>query len=298
MNISEALKKSGLSVIESLFSDLHSGKDLDMESAEKLIDSLIQEISHQKEGMLYLPDPEKTSEYLIYHTLHVLMLSLIMGYRTGIEGMELRALGLGAVLHDLGKINTPENLVWKQDGDNEYEKTVLSEHPEMVIHWLTQKNIISDEILVIIKGHHERYDGLGYPSGVSTRDFNQSSNIVSICNYYSFLTINITEKPGEEPRNAFFTISKEMGKRFSPKIINQFISVMGPMLMDGPIYRKTALVLLDTKEVAAVVKTNGFADTLPEIIVLTNCQGKKLERPVSVDLKKDGSRRIIKLLKA
>ncbi|MDA3899885.1 MAG: HD domain-containing protein [Spirochaetes bacterium] len=298
MNVSEALKKRGIVVIRSLFDDLQSGKDLDVETSERYIDSLIQEISHQREGMLYLVEPESTKDYLVIHSLNVLLLSLIMGYRIGVEGIELRELGLGAMFHDLGKINTPENLIWKQEGDNEYERTVLSEHPEVITHWLAKKAIIPDEVIHIIKYHHERFDGRGYPEGLTTRDFPRSINIVAICNFYSFQVISIDEKAGEEPRNAFFTISKEGGKRFNPKTVNNFILLMGPMLMDGPIYRRTALVLLDTMEVAAVVKTTGFADTHPEIVVLTNSQGKKLERPVNVDLKKDGSRRIIKLLKA
>jgi hypothetical protein len=73
---------------------------------------------------------------------------------------------------------------------------------------------------------------------------------------------------------------------------------MGPMLMDGPLYRKTALVLLDTKEVAAILNTSSFGDTQPEILILTNSQGKKLARPLNVNLKKDGSRQIVKLLRS
>ncbi|MFW5807915.1 MAG: HD-GYP domain-containing protein [Spirochaetota bacterium] len=298
MNISEALKKRGRDVLSSLFDEVKQGKQASIGDAEKYVNSLIDEIVHQKEGDLVLLQSESVDGYMICHSLNVAFLSLIMAYRTGIEGLELQETGLGALLHDIGKINSPHELQYKLEAQNEYERSILAEHPVFGAHWMAQSALVSDEIISIIRKHHEAFDGKGYPDGISNRDLPRSIHIVSICNYYENLTHSVAEKTGMDPRGACFAVSRESGKRFSPKFAGTFISVMGPMLMDGPLYRKTALVLLDTREVAAVANTTSFGDTLPEIVVLTNPEGKKLQRPVTVNLKKDGSRRIVKLLRS
>ncbi len=297
MNISEALKKRGQQVLTKLFDDVQQGKQVSLSEAEHYVHSLVEEIIHKREGELVLFDAGSSDNYTLYHTLNVTFLSLIMAYKMGIEGLELKEIGLGALLHDIGKINTPSELQWKQSGESDYERTTLSEHPVFGAHWMTNSAVLSDEVISIIKHHHENFNGKGYPNGISTREINRSVHIVSICNYYDYLLSNLPEKKDIDPRTAFFRISKESGKMFSPKIVGYFVSLMGPMLMDGPLYQKTALVLLDTREVAAISNTTSFGDTQPEIMILTNPQGKKLQRPLTVNLKKDGSRQIVKILR-
>lgn len=297
MNISEALKKRGQAILRKLFEDVQQGKEISVGETEHYIHSLVEEIIHQREGELQLFNAHAMDNYTLYHSLNVCFLSLILAFKMGVEGLELQEVGLGALLHDIGKINTPGDLQWKQKGESDYERVTLNEHPVFGAHWMSKSPVISDEVVQIIKSHHETFHGKGYPDGISTREIPRAVHIVSICNYYDFLVSGSPDEGGVESRTAFFQISNESGRMFSPKIVANFISLMGPMLMDGPLYQKTALVLLDTKEVAAIYNTNSFGDTQPEILILTNSQGKKLARPLTVNLKKDGSRQIVKILR-
>jgi len=112
-----------------------------------------------------------------------------------------------------------------------------------------------------------------------------------------FLVTALPEKPAVPPRDAMFHILKLSGKKFNPKIVQSFLNTLTPFLLDGPLYQLTSLVLLDTKEVAAVMKVDSWGDINPEIVVLTDSSQKKLARPLTIDLKKDSSRKIVKVLK-
>ena len=94
-----------------------------------------------------------------------------------------------------------------------------------------------------------------------------------------------------------FALIKEGGKKFASNLVLGFISASAPVLLDGPLYQLSALVLLDSKEVAAVMKVESWGDTAPDIVILTDARQKKLLRPLAVSLKKDSSRRIVKVLK-
>ncbi len=297
MDVSLALKKRGLTLIQNLFEELRMGKRADVTIAEKWIDDLITEISQKSEGKLNLVLNTGIADYVFAHSVNVALLSTIMANKMSISGLELKEIGLGALLHDIGKINTPDDLMWKQTGLTPYEVTTIREHPVFGSHWLATNSTVSEEVASIVKDHHETFDGKGYPAGVSDRDFSRGVKIVAICNYFSFLT---SKNPDSEPmkeREVCFIISQLVNKTFSLKIVMDFLNYMGPMILDGPLFQKTALLLLDTKEVAAVMKTESFGDLYPEIMILTNSKGMKLPRPLVISLKNDKSRKILKILK-
>lgn len=299
MNISQALKKRGVTIAQNIFDELKNGSQVKVDKAEAYIMDLSREITqpNQPAEQLKLIPVVKYPLYNAIHSINVTMLSMLFAYKMGYDLEDLREVGLGAMLHDMGKINTPDHLIWKQDGVDDYERTTIAEHPTFGAHWLGNANMLTERVLEIIKGHHEDYSGNGYPDGVSDRELKQTTRIVSLCNYYDYLSSTVPEKPGLAPRAACFSISKQSNKKFHPKLVSHFLSKMGPILMNGPLYQKTALVLLDTKEVAAIMKIDDYGDTHPEILVLTNSAGKKLPRPVPVNLKKDSSRKIVKIIK-
>jgi putative nucleotidyltransferase with HDIG domain len=228
MNISEALKKRGQVVLHKLFDDVQQGRQVVISDAEQYIVNLIDEIIHQKEAELVLFKAKTMDDYTLLHTLNVTFLSLIMAFKMGIEGQELKEIGLGALLHDIGKINTPSELQWKQTPSNDYEANTLSEHPFFGAHWMTQSAVLSEEVVNIIKTHHETFNGKGYPTKMTTRDLPRSVHIVSICNFYDYLVSDHNHKKGTDSRTACFMISKESGKKFSPKIVGFFYFVDGP----------------------------------------------------------------------
>jgi putative nucleotidyltransferase with HDIG domain len=297
MDISGALKKRGINIVSGIVASLQAGARVDLEAADKYIDDLIDEIGAGKTESPLALLSSADGDYFPVHTLNVVFISMIFSAKLRMSAADRKNVGMGALLHDVGKINMPEHLVWKQTADSAYEQSTLNEHVVFGAHWMNANSAVPENVISIIRDHHENFAGSGYPKGTPDRDLWVGVRIVSLANYFVHLVTEHPEKKGIPAREAFFDISLNTNKKFGLKLASAFINEMGPMLMDGPLFQKTALVMLDSREVAAVMKTEGFGDLFPEIIILTNPQGQKLTRPIPVNLKKDGSRRIVKLLK-
>ncbi len=300
MNLTDQLKNRGIEVASHIFDELKKGNKHGIELAETYVKEILAEVKERASkdnSFLTLIPVTDMALYNAIHSINVTLICVIFGYKTGLDDHALFDLGMGALLHDMGKINTPDHLLWQQTGADDYEKTTISEHPKFGAHWLSTNSMLTDTIIDIIKNHHEDYNGNGYPEGIKNSLLHDSIKTVALVNWYEFLISHIPPKPGISSREAFFKISRESGKKFSQKITSSFLNTMGPMLLDGPIFPKKALILLNTKEIAAVIATRNSNDILPEILVITNSQGKKLDRPLKVDLKKDDQRIILKILK-
>jgi len=298
MELSQPLLLNGIALMRHIINEVKQGKKFDMTKLAALADDIIKEITNPMLKGPYSPaisaDP---NDYPMFHSLNVASYAALMSSKMGYKGEQIRDITLGAILHDIGKINTPDQLRWKQEGVDEYENVTISEHPKFGAHWIGSLVTLADTVSRIISEHHERFDGKGYPSGLSDPGMSQEAKIISICNTYDFLVTALPEKPAVPPRDAMFHILKLSGKKFNPKIVQSFLNTLTPFLLDGPLYQLTSLVLLDTKEVAAVMKVDSWGDINPEIVVLTDSSQKKLARPLTIDLKKDSSRKIVKVLK-
>ncbi|MGL4370189.1 MAG: HD-GYP domain-containing protein [Spirochaetota bacterium] len=300
MEMSQQLVETGLGLMRQTINDIKKGQKFSGKTIDGLADKIILELSdtHSQSGQFTPPACPSAEDYSIYHTLNVTAYSVMMAARSGIKGEALREIAIGALLHDIGKINTPDHLRWKQEGNDPYETEMISEHPKFGAHWISSLVPLPDNVMRIIGEHHERFDGKGYPEGLAETAISQAAKIVSICNMYDYLTFDLPGKPALAPRDAMHAILRQSGIKFSQKLIGSFLSTMTPILLDGPLYQLTSLVLLDTKEIAAVMKVDSWGDISPEIVILTDSSQKKLTRPLSISLKKDSSRKILKVLKS
>lgn len=298
MELSQQLVESSLGAIKQIINDVKQGSGFSGAALDTLAANFITELSDQKlKGPLNFPSSDDPQLYPIYHTIRVTALSVLSASRMGYKGSALTAIAVGALLHDIGKINTPDHLRWKQESDDAYEAETIAEHPTFGANWISRLVTIPETAKQIIEQHHERFDGKGYPNRLADNAITREAKIVALCNVYDFL---ITAHPGRDamsPRDAFFALMKEGGKKFASNLVQSFISSSASVLLDGPLYQLSALVLLDTKEVAAVMKVDSWGDTAPDIVILTDSRQQKLLRPLAISLKKDNSRRIVKVLK-
>ena len=298
MELSEQLVESSLQSIKQIINDVKQGSGFGETALETLASNFISELSDQKmKGPLSFPSTDDPQLYPIYHTIRVTALAVLAASRMGYKGSALTAIAIGALLHDIGKINTPDQLRWKQESDDPYEAETIAEHPTFGASWISRLVTIPETAKQIIEQHHERFDGKGYPNRLTDNAITREAKLVALCNGYDFL---VTAHPGKDalsPRDAMFALMKEGGKKFASNLVLSFISASAPVLLDGPLYQLSALVLLDSKEVAAVMKVDSWGDTSPDIVILTDARQKKLLRPLAVSLKKDSSRRIVKVLK-
>ena len=158
-----------------------------------------------------------------------------MGYTSNIAGKIARSLKLppdevenvkqAAVLHDLGKVGIDESILSKKGSLNVQEREIIKTHPSIAAEILGEIHALRGAIPAILY-HHERFDGKGYPLGLSGEEIPLSARIVAVADVYQALISNRPYRKAYSKRKAFRIIKKESGKHFDPKITKAFFKVI------------------------------------------------------------------------
>lgn len=160
------------------------------------------------------------------HSLNVTKYSMLLGQRLGLDEEQLRALGQGAMLHDLGKIGLPDDILKKPGELDDGELERIKEHPKLtsdILAPLEKSNHFSD----IARSHHERWDGNGYPDGLNGEDIPLLARIVAIADTWDAMTSDRIYRQGmsEEVALAILEREKHLGQ-WDPYLIDEFIKLI------------------------------------------------------------------------
>jgi len=169
---------------------------------------------------------QQYERYLIVHTTQVAILSMYL-YEKLFDAKqdELVEIGLGAMLHDIGMLNISSSIIEKNDGLTESEYHKVKTHPRHGHDVLYHMGIKEQVPLDIALDHHERYDGSGYPRGLSEHRIPRHAMVVAICDIYCALTMNRPYKGASTPQQALKTMKIEK-KLFDPAIFEGFLEIM------------------------------------------------------------------------
>ncbi|MDY6935367.1 MAG: HD domain-containing protein [Spirochaetota bacterium] len=295
--ISDNTKRESIEFMMQFVKSVKTGKTANINDAHKVVDLLINDVYSKEVGLINLIELKNYDEYTYVHSINVGILAIILAKKLGLNENDTKKIGLGAFVHDIGKINTPLELIWKIDSDDDYENTTIHEHPMFGYKILESASGVTEDILNIVVGHHENFDGSGYPGGLQDKAIHKFVKIISICNYYDYLIEKLDGKESLTPREAVLEIWDLSGKSFNPFIVKAFVNDLSYLLLNKPIYPIGSVVLLNTKEVAIIESVMRYSDIKPLVRILSGNDGKKLARPISVNLKNDPTRYIKKIMK-
>jgi HD-GYP domain-containing protein (c-di-GMP phosphodiesterase class II) len=237
-------------------------------------------------GVLYLIDTLKTSEslllgltvvknyddFLYNHSVNTAILALSLGVRIGLKSKELLKLGQAALLHDIGMINIPRNILKKESLLTEEEWKIVRTHPINGFRITLDLMGLSEEtapILLSILEHQKGYDGSGYPDFIKN-GISLYSRIIQIADFYDAVTTPRFYNPiPMSPAEAIAYLVKYSGKLFDPLLSKHFINLLG-------LYPLGSLVFLSTGEWGLVVGQPQDPEKLhkPVVLVIKDAEGK------------------------
>jgi HD-GYP domain-containing protein (c-di-GMP phosphodiesterase class II) len=194
-------------------------------------------------------------------------MSLVFGRHLGLNEAELRELGHGALMHDIGKMKVPLEILNKVTRLTDEELTELKRHAEYGYDMLKGSEHISAQALDIVRSHHERVDGSGYPRGLKGEEIGHFAMLVSVVDVYDAITSDRVYHMGISPHEALSLMYGWTPHSFLRELIESFIKCLG-------IYPIGSIVELDTGEVG-VVMTMNLAQRLRPIITLVLDAEKK-----------------------
>jgi putative nucleotidyltransferase with HDIG domain len=182
---------------------------------------------------------EAKDAYTSRHTEEVVALAVEVGRRVGLEGDDVNAVELGALLHDIGKIRIPESILLKPGKLDDEEWQIMRRHPE-VGEQILQPIASLGDVLPIVRSSHERWDGRGYPDGLAGEDIPLGARIVSVCDAFRAM---IEERPYRQPlsrEEAIEELEAHAGTQFDPACVTALLAALEereheqPLLLHRP----------------------------------------------------------------
>jgi HD-GYP domain-containing protein (c-di-GMP phosphodiesterase class II) len=263
--------------INHIFEDIRLGKSINVAEARKLTDRMVDNIINNENAMALLTQLKHKDEYTTLHSINVCVISILFGRHMGFSDNELRILGLGALLHDIGKMHVPLEILNKPGKLSGFERKIMNTHPQMGYDILAASEDFPAAALDVIRYHHERMDGSGYPKGLMADGIKPYVQIVAMVDVYDAITSDRAYHERISPHEALNMMFEWATKHFKKELLEEFISCLG-------IYPIGSIVELEEGDVGVVVTINRKRKLLPTINLVLDKQKKSLERPKLLDL--------------
>lgn len=242
------------------------------------IESIINEIKNKALHLDFQLDMIrfKEQDYLTFiHSVNVAVLATLTARELGYKGLRLRYLTMGALLHDLGKLKVPREILNKTGLLTEGELNLIKQHPIEGEAMLKNADV-SLSILRSVRQHHERWDGKGYPDGLSGIEIHPEAQIIAVADVFDALTANRPYREALPPYHAL-EIVLTAGNNFNPKVVGAFRKVLN-------LYPENTKVILNTGEIGLVVAVPTNFPTRPLVRLLYDSRGRYLDRERYVNL--------------
>jgi HD-GYP domain-containing protein (c-di-GMP phosphodiesterase class II) len=168
---------------------------------------------------------EARDAYTHGHSARVAELSVSVGLRLGLRPAALRTLAEGAYLHDVGKVGIPDHVLNKPGALTDEERAWIQEHPIVGTDIVGRAPSLRDA-LTVIRQHHERYDGSGYPDGLAGDDISLAARIVAVADVWDALTSDRAYRPAWPPDRALRHLEDGRGTHFDPDCLDAFLALM------------------------------------------------------------------------
>jgi len=244
------------------------------------VDNMIEHIIEFGDVNTSLYDIKTYDNYTYLHSLDTCIMSAFLGLSSGFNEWELKELGVGAILHDIGKTKLPPKIINKQGRLTKEEYDEVKRHTLYGAEMLKKNFTISNTVIKIVEQHHERVDGNGYPYGLKGDEISKFAKVVCVCDVYDAVSNNRCYRDKFSPNDAYELILAGSGTSFDKQMVINFKNTFA-------IYPLGCCIKLSNGEEGYVIAQNhGFPDR-PVIRVLYD---SKTSNPVpfyEIDLLKN-----------
>ncbi|MCB1683942.1 MAG: HD-GYP domain-containing protein [Pseudomonadales bacterium] len=271
---SEAMRK--------VFEKLRSGRHLDLKVMQQVIDPLVSSVLRNSEALAALVRMKAKGDYLFNHSIANAVWSSVLGRQLGLGRDQLKRLALGAAVVDIGMTRLDDSMTSSTAEFTVAQRELVRGHVQMGVDILSRTEGTHSDVKAIVLAHHERFDGSGYPAGVSGMDIPLFARIVGLVDSYDAM---ISTRPHVGARSSFEAIQELAdlkGGLFQAELVEQFMQAIG-------LFPTGSVIELNTGEVGVVVAQNALRRLRPKVVVILDQDKQRHAKLVVVDLGKYGS---------
>lgn len=222
--VSEEIKRESINNLKETFAEVEKRTTINENIGEikNTVNNLVDELISNRHLMINMVDLKMFNQYTFQHSVNVAILSLIVGIAMGLNQLQLYKLGMGALLHDIGKTGIRSSLLEKEGELTQDEYEEIKTHCKKGYEILKENKDIPTTSAIVALHHHERYDGDGYPEGKSKDDIHLFCRITAVADVYDAL---ISKRPYRQPfssAEAMEFILGGAGINFDREIVQYF----------------------------------------------------------------------------
>ena len=275
--ISEATRNLAIQTLRNSVNQVRLGKNLNVDSVEQIASKIIDEVLANQDVLISLTDIRSFDNYTFGHCVNVAILSLVCGISMRLSQDELRQLTLGALLHDIGKVRIPEEILNKPGrlSAEEYKKVI--QHASFGYEIVKRNQRIPHRSALIVYQHHERINGSGYPQKLKGDEIDLLARITAISDVYDAITADRVYQNGIPPSEAIRVLKGLGSFHFDLDSLSHFVKNIA-------LYPVGSTVNLSDGSSGVVVDVNKRYPARPIVRVLFDEVGKKLSQEHEVDL--------------
>jgi len=269
--------RAARSLTKTLLDDIRLGGALDGTAARSMVNDCVQSVIRHPDALLWMAKIRDEREYTAEHCLNVCILAIAFGRQLGIDEDELHNLGMCGLLHDVGKMRVPQEIVDKPASLTPKEMRLMKAHTVHGRNLLLASSNIYTGAIDVAYSHHEKIDGTGYPRKLPGHGISRYSRIIAIVDAYDAMTADRCYSRAKTSTEALKIIYTEKGKHFDEQLAIKFIETIG-------LYPAGAIVELYSGEVGIVMESNPRLRHLPRVILLLNENKRQCEKEQVKDL--------------
>lgn len=191
---------------------------------ENIIDTLIYRTKSGGGVLSFMKLIGKKDEYTLQHSINVSISAMLMGKWLNYSEEDIKSLGISAILHDIGKIFIPDDILNKTSKLTEEEFRIMKNHPVLGYNLLKNSNVNNEKALNAVLTHHERINGNGYPFRLKGYKIGEFARIIAICDVYDAVTSNRAYKQKENPLKGLQTIFDSSYNGLDPYLCKVFLN--------------------------------------------------------------------------
>jgi len=249
----------------------------DPNASRGIVDSLAEAVAQNRTALLALTALKNYDNYTFTHMVNVSILTMGQARGLGIEGALLREFGLSALMHDIGKVKTPTEILNKPDKLDDREFEIMKRHTVDGAEILRRTPEMPALTPIVAFEHHLRLDGTGYPNGVVRGQLNLATMLCGVADVYDAMRSQRHYQEAFPTDRILAVLQRNDGTQFDQNLVRRFAQLVG-------IYPAGNLVRLSTGEIAVVLKTYAPDPYRPRVRVLRSADGTDLARPYEVNL--------------
>src|SRR3954447_14298947 len=271
------LYSSAVSVAQVAWESAETEGAPDLPNALQAIEGLADAVTQNRTALVALTAMRNYDNYTFTHMVNVSILTMGQARALGIEGRLLREFGLSALMHDIGKVRTPREILQKPERLTDEEFVIMRRHTVEGAEILRRTPEMPILAPVVAFEHHLRNDGTGYPFGVKRPTLNLGTMICGIADVYDAMRSQRAYQQAFPTDRILAVLKRNDGTQFDQNLVRRFVQLLG-------IYPPGNLVRLTSGEIAVVTHVHAPDPHRPRVRIVINAQGTRLDLPYDRNL--------------